>query len=348
MSKRNLKRSNIRKQQSEKDKFKFVDIQSSQYGKLEAFQHILGTIQHQDFHYHRYIKIPMELIDLAAVFIAGLMSGNDCLLALPSPTLLTSTLESYQANIKFINKTLTRAQITYSSLIVCLWYIDQFFSRRRRRMHSLKSKSGRHLITGNWLIRDLFMASIIVADKYLADLTWTNSDWAEATQYTYSCQNLNQLEGRFLDEMDYSFYVSEHDYYNFCHYLEFRIHLRQFMIGDQPSVMSLSYHSINVLSQHLNPIYVKRLGLSLRPFEAMKLLAKTAVSICIMYTATVITALSITYICYQYSTRVIAILLERKLQEHVVMIVVDMLDITGGVDSFIFALQYRNQSFSLH
>ncbi|KAI8329211.1 hypothetical protein BC941DRAFT_457373 [Chlamydoabsidia padenii] len=209
-----------------------------------------------------------------------------------------------------------------------------------------RSRSGIHFFAYEcWQVRDLFMASIIVADKYMADLTWTNADWADSTQYAYSCQDLNQLERRFLDEMDYSLFVSEEDYYNFCNYLEFRLHLRQCLIATQgSSVMSLSYHSINVLSQHLNPIYVKRLGLSLRPFDAMILLAKTATSICIMYAATIAAALSTAYVCYQYSTWVVTVLLETKLQEHAVMMVVDMLDIPGGLDSAILALQHRNLS----
>jgi hypothetical protein len=36
-----------------------------QYGKLTAFQHILGAIQQQDIDCHQYIKIPMELIGKA-------------------------------------------------------------------------------------------------------------------------------------------------------------------------------------------------------------------------------------------------------------------------------------------
>jgi hypothetical protein len=111
------------------------------------------------------------------------MSGNEYLLAFPSPTLMTCTLETYQANIKFINKTLSRAQITYSSLIVCLWYIDQFFARRRRQRlqqqqqqrhmddclysTSNKAKGSKRQSPKSWHVRDLFMASIIVADKYM-------------------------------------------------------------------------------------------------------------------------------------------------------------------------------------
>ncbi|KAI8089557.1 uncharacterized protein BX664DRAFT_136817 [Halteromyces radiatus] len=328
MSKRNFKRSNIRKQQSEKDKLKFIQDQSSQYGKLAAFQHFLGALQHQDIQYHQYIKIPVDLIDLTAAFIASLISGNDYLLALPSPDMMTVTLDTYQANIKFINKTLTRAQVTYSSLIVCLWYIDQFFCRRRIT-HAKRKQS-----TRTWQVRDLFMASIIVADKYMADLTWYNADWADSTQYAYSCHDLNQLERRFLEEMDYSLFVSDQDYYNFCNYLEFRVHLRQINIGSR--IMSLSYHNINVLSQQLNPIYVKRLGLSLRPFEAMILLAKTVTSICIMYAATIAATISTAYICYQYSNWLVTVLLEKSIQEHMVLMLVDILDLPDGLRSLLY------------
>lgn len=125
-----------------------------------------------------------------------------------------------------------------------------------------------------------------------ADVTWLNSDWSEWTHFTYSNQDINTLEKRFLQDMNFNLYISEINYSNFVSYLEFRLHSRQ-LLGD---VLLLSYRDIDVLSQALNPVYVKRLQLNLRPFEAMILLAKQAISICVVYTATLMTLVSAGYV----------------------------------------------------
>lgn len=65
---------------------------------------------------------------------------------------LTET-RNYRDNVNFIRKTLSKAQVGCSSLICSLWYIDHYFQQPSKRLH--------------WHPRDLFVASIIVADKYL-------------------------------------------------------------------------------------------------------------------------------------------------------------------------------------
>lgn len=86
------------------------------------------------------------------------------------------------------------------------------------------------------------------------------------------------------------------NYSNFVSYLEFRLHTRQLLCGN------VSYRDIDVLSQTLNPEYLARLQLNLRPFEAMLLLLKHAISITIMYAATLATLVSAgLYIAHQQS-----------------------------------------------
>lgn len=118
--------------------------------------------------------------------------------------------------------------------------------------------------------------------------------------------------------MNYQVYVNEQDYRDFCDYLQFRLHLQQ--LGRQ----SLSYHDVHVLSQSLPPVYVSRLRLSLRPVEAMILLAKTVTSICFMYALTFVAA----YVLYQH---IRAVIWQRHLQEHVVVMMIEMIKISGGV-----------------
>ncbi|CEP07260.1 hypothetical protein [Parasitella parasitica] len=275
MAKKNLKRrSSQRKEQSERDKAKFLSDQSV-YGQVAAFRQWLGMIQSQGLH-GKYLPIPYDMIDLAASFIASVMNGvtNDLLF-------MTTTLaqsQNYRENVNFIRKTLSKAQISCSSLICSLWYIDQYFQQPIKKM--------------KWRTKDLFLASIVVADKYMADTAWLNSDWSEWTHFTYSNQEINAVERRFLQDMNFNLYISELSYSNFVSYLEFRLHSRQ-LLGD---VLLLSYRDIDVLSQALNPVYVKRLQLNLRPFEAMILLAKQAVSVFVVYTATLITLVSAGYV----------------------------------------------------
>lgn len=121
-------------------------------------------------------------------------------------------------------------------------------------------------------------------------MTWLNTDWSEWTHYSYSTTQINSLEKRFLNDINFDLYISPQSYSNFVSYLEFQLHTRQLLVCG-----IFSYRDIDVLSQSLNPEYVKRLGLNLRPFEAMILLAKQATSIFVVYAATLATLVSAGY-----------------------------------------------------
>ncbi|KAI7860857.1 hypothetical protein BDC45DRAFT_492987 [Circinella umbellata] len=264
---------------------------------MVAFQHMLQVAKQNGYHDTSAV-IPMELIDFTAIFISSLV--NRCSL-LPS-----TAAETLRTNVNFIRKTLARAQISCSSLILCLWYIDHHPNNYHH----------------DWTSRDLFLASVIVADKFLADVTWTNVDWSDFTQQQHSCQDINRLEQRFLRDMRYRLFVPEQAYYDFCSFLEFRLTLAK----QQNFILPLSYRDIRVLSQSLLPIYVERLHLTLRPFDAMWLLAKTAASICAMYGMAVL----MSYVVYQYAaTQIIStaqhLLYQRQLQEQMLVMVADKL-----------------------
>ncbi|KAI9274710.1 hypothetical protein BDA99DRAFT_498313 [Phascolomyces articulosus] len=302
MSRRNSKRS-LRKEQSERDKMAY-HADRSYYGHMVAFQHMLAVAKQSGYHDTSTV-IPMELIDFTAIFISSLV--NRCSL-LP----LTTAADTLRSNINFIRKTLSKAQISCSSLILCLWYIDHHPSFCNHQQPS------------DWTPRDLFLASVIVADKFLADVTWTNSDWSDFTQQQHSCQDINRLERRFLHDIRYKLFVPEQAYYDFCSYLEFRL-----TVAKQPNffhLLPLSYRDLRVLSQSLLPVYVERLHLTLRPFEAMWLLTKTAASICVMYGMAVL----MSYVVYHYAaTQMIQavqhLLYQQQLQEQMLVMVADKL-----------------------
>ncbi|KAI7907201.1 uncharacterized protein BX663DRAFT_495169 [Cokeromyces recurvatus] len=274
MTRKDPKRSAKRKEQSERDKSRYLS-EHSIYGQAAAFKHWLGLVQSQGMR-GNHLPIPFELIDFTASFIASVMHGVTSELILMTSSLTES--QSYRENINFIRRTLSKAQISCSSLICSLWYIDQYFFLQQEDLTTINK----------WNPRDLFLASIIVADKYIADITWLNSDWSEWTHFTYSNQEINRLEQRFLKDIHYKLYISELDYSQFVSYLEFRLHSRQLLVSGGSL---LSYRDIDVLSQTLDPAYVRRLKLNLRPFEAMVLLAKHVVSIFIAYMTTTLAVL---------------------------------------------------------
>ncbi|ORZ00513.1 hypothetical protein BCR43DRAFT_485350 [Syncephalastrum racemosum] len=242
--------------------------------------------------------------------------------------------ELFRSDVNFISKTLARAQISCSSLLLGLWYIDRFCRQQRRRQHasafssSLSSYSSGSFIPSPPSVssspfsrkstaarcptlhaRNLFVAAIVVADKFLADVTWSNADWAKNTYYMYSLDDINRLEREFLHILNFRLYIHESEYHHFTDYLAFRLHLRQ-IHGSL-----LSYRSMNVLSQSLIPIYADRLHLTLRPIEAMFLLTKTLTSICLAY-VTVVAAAYMMYNCIQLVHACVAEMVRTNLLAH--------------------------------
>ncbi|KAI9030810.1 hypothetical protein CLU79DRAFT_731619 [Phycomyces nitens] len=223
--------------------------------------------------------------------------------------------ESWRSHVNFIRRTLVRAQTSCSSLVVCLWYMDQLCHGKRRLVQWKQP-------------RDLFMACIVVADKFLDDVTWTNLDWVDHTLGAYSLQQINSLERQLMGSMEYRLFVPLTHYDDFCAYLDFRVHARQL----NPFLNGLSYHDINVLSQSLVPFYADRLKFTLRPMEAMMLLAKVVTGICVVYAATVATmatvVVSTEYMLAQNHWTMAGL---EPLQEHIVTLAVDWMFRTDGL-----------------
>ncbi|KAH8550502.1 hypothetical protein BGW37DRAFT_496997 [Umbelopsis sp. PMI_123] len=213
-------------------------------------------------------------------------------------------MQELQSDINFIRKTLNMARISCTSFVISLWYVDTFFqhkSKRRLRQRKLDDESS-HLSRANpaegWSTRDLFMASIVIADKYLADVTWSNSEWSYNTGGYYTCEAINRLERQFLQQIDFKLFITDEQYRHFCSYLEVSLHLRQILQYSGTSLLSLSYQDVSILSQSLLPIYAERLRLSLRPYEAILLLAKMVVFTFAVYVATLVTLATAAYIIH--------------------------------------------------
>ena len=84
----------------------------------------------------------------------------------------------------------------------------------------------------------------------------------------------------------------------------------------------LSYRDIRILSESLPKIYVDRLCLSLRPLEAMWLMARTVAAICAVY----VTAVATGYALRAYIVQVVQYTLYQwQLQEQAMVMMVDAL-----------------------
>lgn len=136
-------------------------------------------------------------------------------------------------------------------------------------------------------------------DVASADVTWSNAEWSYNTGGYYTCESINRLERQFLQQIDFKLFVTDDQYRHFCSYLEVSLHLRQVVQYSGTSLLSsLSYQDVSILSQSLLPIYAERLRLSLRPYEAIMLLAKMVALTFAIYVATLVTLATAAYIIH--------------------------------------------------
>ncbi|KAI9282095.1 hypothetical protein BC943DRAFT_116859 [Umbelopsis sp. AD052] len=257
-----------------------------------------------------HTRIPLDLVDLTATLIATMISGHSYLKFFVAPTIGIEKgdfdiMQELQSDINFIRKTLNMARISCTSLVISLWYVDTFFHHkskrplRQRKLDDVSTNLSRVNPAEGWSTRDLFMASIVIADKYLADVTWSNAEWSYNTGGYYTCDAINRLERQFLQQIDFKLFVTDDQYRHFCSYLEVSLHLRQVVQYSGTSLLSsLSYQDVSILSQSLLPIYAKRLRLSLRPYEAIMLLAKMVALTFAIYIATLVTLATAAYVIH--------------------------------------------------
>ncbi|KAG0237996.1 hypothetical protein BGW41_008261 [Actinomortierella wolfii] len=119
--------------------------------------------------------------------------------------------------------------------------------------HGVGNKGG----TETWSSISLFLAAVICADKYLFDATFTNSEWADFTRGMYTNLEINELERRFLSQLQYKMYVSEPEFDGFLSYIEVVLQLQQ--VWGRGFNVGLSYSDVRILTQQLMPAYAGRL-----------------------------------------------------------------------------------------
>lgn len=101
---------------------------------------------------------------------------------------------------KFINEILKRSNATFSTVQVSLFYI---FRVKKVIQYRLKERKGDLVGCG----RRMFVASLMLASKYLHDTNQPNKNWAQLTGL--SLNEINAAEMAFLSLIDHRLFVSK-------------------------------------------------------------------------------------------------------------------------------------------
>lgn len=99
----------------------------------------------------------------------------------------------------FIQEVLKRSRTTYSTLQTALFYL---FRSRNTMMNHLQQNNA-YISCG----RRMFLASLIVASKFVQDKTYRNSAWAKIAGLPV--QEINTAERYFLNILDYRLYIEQ-------------------------------------------------------------------------------------------------------------------------------------------
>ncbi|KAL0074377.1 cyclin-domain-containing protein, partial [Phycomyces blakesleeanus] len=107
----------------------------------------------------------------------------------------------------FIREMLSRSKATYSTLQICLFYL---FRVKKVVHEKLRKRFTQPTNVNNDLMccgRRMFMASLMLASKYLHDKNYRNRAWTKISGLSVS--EINAAEMAFLKLIDYKLYVSK-------------------------------------------------------------------------------------------------------------------------------------------
>lgn len=125
----------------------------------------------------------------------------------------------------FIQEVLKRSRTTYSTLQTALFYL--FRSRPEILKHLQNMQASR--ISGNERWEDayiscgrrMFLASLVLASKFVQDKTYRNSAWAKIAGLPVS--EVNASERIFLNLIDYRLYISQPTFEQWHHMLHMHV-----------------------------------------------------------------------------------------------------------------------------
>ncbi|KAI9240979.1 MAG: cyclin-domain-containing protein [Podila humilis] len=107
---------------------------------------------------------------------------------------------------KFCLKVLSATQLSSSVILLALKYIQKLL-KNNPSIHGQQGSEFR-----------LFTVSLMLANKFLDDNTFTNKTWSEVTGI--NVKEINVMEMEFLNQVQFSLFVSEAEYLDWLHSLE--------------------------------------------------------------------------------------------------------------------------------
>ncbi|KAF8630444.1 hypothetical protein AX17_005421 [Amanita inopinata Kibby_2008] len=146
------------------------------------------------------VKITRPVIDYVVDCVVECV---DYALGRPTPSSSTSHGRSYMRRPEhykfttFVTNVITRAEITTSTLLSSLVYID-------------RAKPHLHIALEEWALERVFLGALIVASKYLNDSTLKNVHWALCTG-VFGKRDVGRIEREFLDVLDFELGITEDD-----------------------------------------------------------------------------------------------------------------------------------------
>ncbi|KAI9255139.1 cyclin PHO80-like protein, partial [Phascolomyces articulosus] len=112
----------------------------------------------------------------------------------------------------FIQEVLKRSRTTYSTLQTALFYL---FRARPAILTQLYEHA--YISCG----RRMFLASLVIASKFVQDKTYRNSAWAKIAGLPVS--EINAAERIFLELIDYRLYIAQPTFEQWHHLLHLHV-----------------------------------------------------------------------------------------------------------------------------
>ncbi|CAO3660772.1 unnamed protein product [Umbelopsis vinacea] len=165
-------------------------------GTVTGYQHFMNNDRQERS------KFVEKLIETTATVIESIWSNNSA-----------SGRKEVIPTKSFIQEVLKRSKTTYSTLQTALFYLFRIkniiIARLKQRAATGNSKRSSEYGTDDYLCcgRRMFLASLMVASKYLQDKNYRNKAWAKISGL--DIKEINGAETAFLKIIDYRLFISK-------------------------------------------------------------------------------------------------------------------------------------------
>ncbi|RCI03588.1 hypothetical protein CU098_012692 [Rhizopus stolonifer] len=170
----------------------------------------LSNMLNRDYYHHQRLPSVTAIKRTPVInhynrhaYVDALVDAN----AMAIESIWNTTMMNVVPLRNFIQEVLRRSRTTYSTLQTSLFYLF------RIRPLIVKDLSQMHTREAHWedayvsCGRRMFLASLVIASKFVQDKTYRNSAWAKIAGLPVS--EINAAERIFLDRIDYQLYISQ-------------------------------------------------------------------------------------------------------------------------------------------